>query len=173
MKPMKLGTETGSLFNHLMSNNSVQPEVGKGGTMLHYSDRDAFEVLSVSEDKQSCTIQMYKHERIDDNGMSDCQTYKYETLEGPIKTLVFNRGSWKEKFQVVDFEKSFYKQFESESAGLCGSQYNKVREKYFSDIFTDEPRGMKIVPGKTKLVTRYSKVNVLFGSKQTYYDFSF
>ena len=41
---------TGSFFNYLMANNSIIPVVGKGATILLYSDRKVAEVIEVSKD---------------------------------------------------------------------------------------------------------------------------
>lgn len=51
------GKTTGSLFNHLMGNNATLPEVGKGATILHWTDRSAYEVVEVSESRMECIIQ--------------------------------------------------------------------------------------------------------------------
>ena len=74
--------ETGSLVNLLMDNNIGVPEVGKGATILSWSDRHAYEVMSASEDKTRVLIQRYLPERVDKNGMSDMQEYEYEKLNG-------------------------------------------------------------------------------------------
>ncbi len=47
----------GGFFNQLMGNNSTEPVVGKGCTILMYSDRDPYQVIDVSEDGNKCTIQ--------------------------------------------------------------------------------------------------------------------
>jgi len=47
---MKLGTETGSLINHLysrMTKGAPVPEVGMGVTILHWSDRSAGTIVEV------------------------------------------------------------------------------------------------------------------------------
>lgn len=47
---MKLGTETASVSNHLMSRGTIgqpNPEVGMGATILRWSDRDAATIMWV------------------------------------------------------------------------------------------------------------------------------
>lgn len=45
---MKLGSETGSLVNHLMSSSSnTEPNIGTPATLLSWSDRDAATVTNV------------------------------------------------------------------------------------------------------------------------------
>ena len=67
----KVGKTTGSLSNYLMGNNATLPEVGKGATILHWTDRSAYEVIEVSENKMECIIQRYDSERVDGLGMFD------------------------------------------------------------------------------------------------------
>jgi len=42
----KIGV-AGGFINQMMGNNSSIPVVGKGCTILHYSDRSAYEVIEV------------------------------------------------------------------------------------------------------------------------------
>jgi hypothetical protein len=75
---MKLGTETGSLINHLMSGaKTPAPEVGMGATVLCWTDRHAGTITKVNPDG-SFEVQCDKATRIDSNGMSDAQSYSYE-----------------------------------------------------------------------------------------------
>ena len=41
----------------MMSNNISIPEVGKGATQLHYSDRTCYEVIEVSKDGMSAKLE--------------------------------------------------------------------------------------------------------------------
>ena len=93
---MKLGTETGSLMNHLQSSSKDNfPNVETGATQLHWTDRIAYFVNSVSKDGKSCTIERAKAVRIDNNGMSDGQEYRYEREENAVVyNLRFRYGSW-------------------------------------------------------------------------------
>lgn len=97
MATLKLGTQTGSLFNHLMSNGSTAPEVGKGATVLHWTDRSAYFVTWVSEDKKRCKIERPICKRADKNGMSDDQDWIYEIdpTAQPIE-LKFTYGKWRD-----------------------------------------------------------------------------
>ena len=73
---MKLGTETGSMMNHLMVNaNHPKPVVGMGATMCSWSDRTAATIVAVTP--KTITVKCDKATRTDKNGMSDCQTYSY------------------------------------------------------------------------------------------------
>lgn len=109
---MKLGTQTGSFFNHMMSGAKALPDTEKGATILHWTDREAYFVISVSEDKKRCTIERPKVIRTDKLGMSDQQDYEYQKSENPIRhDLVFRYGGW---------------WIDNKEKGAYGSRYEKV-----------------------------------------------
>lgn len=93
---MKLGTETGSFFNHLMSGDTNKPSVERGATVLLWSDRHAYFVNAVTKDGKECVIERAKAVRSDENGMSDSQNYQYfrEVYAEPIH-LKFRYGKWR------------------------------------------------------------------------------
>lgn len=79
---MKLGTQTGSLVNHVMSSSSQpQPAVGMGCTMLGWTDRRAGTIIDVSLTGATIRVQRDKATRTDNNGMSESQTYTFERDE--------------------------------------------------------------------------------------------
>ena len=51
-------------------------QVGDGVTICYYTDREAGTIIKRT--KNTITYQQDKAIRIDDNGMSDCQEYRYE-----------------------------------------------------------------------------------------------
>lgn len=51
-------------------------QVGDGATICYYTDREAGTIIKRT--KNTITYQRDKAIRIDDNGMSDCQEYRYE-----------------------------------------------------------------------------------------------
>lgn len=105
---MKLNAETSSLVNHIMSNNSTRPEVGKGATILRWTDRQAYEVVNVSKDGKEVVLQRYSPRRADDRGMTDAQEYIYDTLIESYLTLRFRYGRWYAKYGGDDGEKPVY-----------------------------------------------------------------
>ena len=107
-KEMRLYSETGSLMNHMMSNSSRQPKVGEGATVLGWTDRKAYEVISVSKDGKEVVLQRYSPRRADDRGMTDAQEYIYDTLIESYLTLRFRYGRWYEKYEGEEGEKPFY-----------------------------------------------------------------
>ena len=105
---MKLNTETSSLVNHIMSSNGTRPEVGKGATILRWTDRQAYEVINVSKDGKEVVLQRYSPRRADDRGMTDAQEYIYDTLIESYLTLRFRYGRWYAKYGGDDGEKPVY-----------------------------------------------------------------
>lgn len=95
---MKLGTQTGSLINHLMSTEeNRQPiTVGMGATPLSWSDRHAATVIGW--DGRTVTVQADNATRVDGNGMSDAQRYEYSANpDGATSTFRRDRkGNWRE-----------------------------------------------------------------------------
>ena len=161
---------TGSFFNWMMGNNNSMPIVGKGATVLCWTDRHAYEVLEVSEDQTECKIQKYAPKRLDKSGMSECQDYEYKELIGNIKNLVWKDskgGGWFSKYEVIEFIPKFVKN--------CGETFvvNSLTKEQRKEIYQGECYPQKVVEGITKSYTRYSKINILFGVKEEYYDFSF
>ena len=73
-----LGRETASVQNYLLSgtNGAPTPEVGMGATILAWSDRHAATIVKVT--KTQVHVQRDKVIRVDTNGMSEMQTYRYE-----------------------------------------------------------------------------------------------
>lgn len=151
---------SGSLFNFLMAQNASIPVVGKGATILHWSDRDAYEVVEISEDGSRVTIQQYEAERIDGLGMSDCQTYKYEKLNPCKQVIVWFRGAWRYEIHSITWMKGVHDSF---------SGYADMKR---TGCFDDQGN-LKLIPGMTRMKKSYSKVNIIFGVKDEHYDFSF
>lgn len=158
-------SQTGSFFNYLMGNNESIPVVGEGGTRLMYSDRHAFEVLEVSKCGKKVVCDYYRPKRTDNHGMSDCQSYEYKELSGHPFQLEYRHGSWKVKNQKMEFEQAHW--------DLYISSGDEGYEKYIKPYQDENGCINIIVEGVTKLVTSYSKMDVVFGVKRHYYDYSF
>lgn len=69
----------GSLQNRLMENAKARemPNVGDGATTLLYTDRHAATVIAVDEKRKIVTVQRDFAQRVDSNGLSECQEYEY------------------------------------------------------------------------------------------------
>lgn len=98
---MKLGTQTGSLVNHIHSIAVVgqpKPEVGMGVTILMWTDRKPGTVIDVNAVGDKIMVREDKAVRADSNGMSESQ--QWDITEDPAGALRwFNRddkGFWHE-----------------------------------------------------------------------------
>ena len=95
---LKLGTQTGSFVNWMMSQGQTPPVVGKGATVLLWTDRHAYFVDYVSKDGKEVVIERANCRRADNLGMSDQQAYEYLRAENPYSiTLRFKYGKWRDK----------------------------------------------------------------------------
>ena len=78
MKTLSLGSETGSLINHVISGTTnLAPAVGMGVTILGWSDRHAATIVEVSPDGKRVGIVRDVATRTDSNGMSESQSYSF------------------------------------------------------------------------------------------------
>jgi hypothetical protein len=86
----------GNLMNRLMEGKQpVEPEVGMGATMTSYSDRHAGTIIEKLANGV-IAVQEDKAKRIDNNGMSDSQSYEYTANpNGAISYFRKNKdGRW-------------------------------------------------------------------------------
>ena len=168
MKQVLNINQSGSLFNYLMSNNKSIPEVGKGATVLLYSDRHAYEVIEVSKDLKEVKIQRYTPKRIDANGMSDNQSYEYNELSSEVLNLVWYRNSWRIKTKTIVFTKEF-----NDIITERISRGEKMVTEDERKVLYNGAVHLRLVPGLTREKTEYNKINIIFGVKREYYDYSF
>jgi hypothetical protein len=64
-----------------MSPPEVQPYVGMGATVNHWSDRYPATIIQITHNGKRLVLQEDKYTRTDQNGMSECQEYSYEKNE--------------------------------------------------------------------------------------------
>ena len=166
---------TGSFFNLLMGNNQSVPVVGKGATIMHWTDRSVAEVISVSEDGMRVVIESLNAEYDGEKGTAQMghQDWKFSPT-GIFKTIVWFRGAWRyENFEVV-FTKEFKEEANKNGADdFFGIYLSKTYPEMAKEIYADECYPQKVVAGITRLKKRYDKVNILFGQKNYHYDWSF
>ena len=165
-KTMKPNSETGSFINMLMSSNNTLPEVGKGATVLLYSDRHAYEVIEVSDDKKRVVIQKYDTKRTDNNGISELQEYEYKKLYEYTEVIVWRNGAWRRECPEVNFTNSFKKK--AKEAGY-DDVYQFLTKEQKELVFGDT---LNVVEGITLVRKSYPKINILWGVKDEYYDFA-
>lgn len=94
--PLKAGTETGSLMNHIISGcRMATPEAGMGATILGWTDRRACTITQVSKSGKRVGIVEDIATRVDKNGMSDSQEYSFERGSGsPTFFTLRKNGAW-------------------------------------------------------------------------------
>ncbi len=157
---MKLPS-SGSFFNYLMSNNSSIPVVGKGATIMSYTDRDVAEVMEVSPCGKIVVLESYNTTADRKEGQSlpmGHQCWKHE-LSGHRSTLVYKWNAWR----VV------HKKVELIGEWSARNLDPEMKEKiYQGNIFPQVA-----IEGYSKKVTEYHKIRILFGVLDYHYDWSF
>lgn len=133
---LRLGTQTGSVFNHIDSRSvrgEPEPFVGMGATILHWTDRSAATVVKIEVIRKVTyiTTQDDNAVRKDKNGMSESQDYDYTPdLNGHLR--VFKKhpktGFW--KFCVLNSDTGRYVQ-QTHGSGLKLG----VRDEYYDYSF--------------------------------------
>lgn len=100
---MRLGTETGSLVNHMMSVGvqQVYPQVGVGATILMWTDRYAATIVGVTRYTSGARagqvreVQVRRDDArlVEGNWLSESQTYNYESNpEGALYVFTLRDG---------------------------------------------------------------------------------
>lgn len=143
----------GSLINRFEENKIYKKiKVGEYATEYLYSDRHAYEITKVVDDKHFF-IRRLIAERIDNNGFSETQDYEYKHDPNAVD-------------EEIEITKYGFKRVYRYDLDL----YNAIlkRDKYVlwaSDIVEAVKQGKK--------VKRSSKINLSIGVADEYYDFSF
>jgi hypothetical protein len=161
----------GCLTNRLEEGKQFVDEikVGTGVTEYHYSDRKPFEVIDVINQKH-IIIRALDYIRIDNNGMSDAQTYEYISNEKNAKyELVLRNNVW---YKVIEVNKeNWLKRAEQlvqeNSFRKIESAYNYIR--CMSGL--TEKQYQNVDAGKS--VKKYIKMNISIGYADMFYDYTF
>lgn len=167
----------GSLFNQLMANNQSIPEVGKGATQLHYSDRSCYEVIEVSPDLKTVRLEELDAEAAVKPSPIGHQNWILKPT-GRFITVEWKYGSWKRICRPIVFTKEFIEEANDNGFAAVAAYLRKKDSATFKKIFTredGEPAGtaQKVVEGITRKSKTYSTIKLLFGVKDYYYDWSF
>jgi hypothetical protein len=111
---------------NLHSNLGIQvtahrkPSINEGATICYAKDRHAGTVVAYDHIRKIVTVQQDKATRIDNNGMSDSQDYRYETDEnGALYHFKFKNGKWVE---VMKSDKGRWKQMRSSNGIIIGER---------------------------------------------------
>tara|TARA_R110000868_G_scaffold264933_1_gene523592 strand:- start:203 stop:745 length:543 start_codon:yes stop_codon:yes gene_type:complete len=167
----------GGLMNQLMGNNSSIPKVGEGATILSYSDRSAYEVISVSEDNTKCTIRKMDTEFIG-QGYGD-EEYNYSSNEeNETRDLEYNfkKGCWGSVYYTIEVIKSLKNKLYNEY-GWDWIKHLPNGVNYESLINQEERynrnKYLKLVDGITKEYKVFDEFSIIFGYMNHYQDPSF
>lgn len=149
----------GNLINVILGNNATLPEVGKGATQIHYTDRSPYQVIEVSKDFKTVILEQYNHEGDDSKGPLQMghQSWKL-TPSGYFITVKWRHNAWRREDKVIEFTEEFAKTIGPKS----------WEDESFADLWDDNGR-LKLSPGKTHEVTKYEKINIIFGKMDYYY----
>ncbi len=124
-------------------------EVGTGATIYHYSDRDAYEVVEVIDQKH-VFIREYDHK-----GIGQPMSNQWELISNEnnrVRELVFRYNHWNE---VTRYTKEIV---------------NRIKER---DGFFRNEREILSKLETQKEVKVYDKINISFGVADYYFDYEF
>lgn len=113
---MRLGRDTNSVNNWLMSGTQGQPtpQVGMGITILMWTDRHAGTITRVSPSRKTFWFKRDIATRTDDNGMSESQTYAFAPNPDATERCarLTRSGAWKDHgTQIRVGERAEYRDF--------------------------------------------------------------
>lgn len=89
----------GSVFNRTLEYaEGKTPEVGMGATECGWSDRHAYEVIEVIDDRH-IIVRRLDAKRTDNNGVSDSQDYEFTSNPNnhTCKLFLTKQGRWRER----------------------------------------------------------------------------
>ena len=175
----KIGV-AGGFINQMMGNNDTLPVVGEGATILMYSDREAHEVIEVSDDGMQCVIRKMDAKNIGTSYGDERYTYK-SNPENYTTTLEWSnkKQCWGSVGYSVEIIKAlankYYKKYGWGSTEIllkdCGIEsYQHLYEDPNADNYYNQ---MMIIDGVTKKYKNFTKVSIIFGTMQQYRDPSF
>lgn len=147
----------GSINNRLEENRQFCKEiaVGTGCTEYLWSDREAYEVIAV-RDQKHVTIRRYDHKHIGEAGFDN----NWE--------LISNENN--PTYDLVKRGKYWYSEIVATADMLdCKDDEEKLRVGLFLAYNNIDAEELK-QRGKVK---RYNKMNISFGVADYYYDYSF
>lgn len=161
----------GCLQNRMLENKQFgEIYEGMGATQYLYSDCHAYEVVKVI-DQTHVFIRRVKAIRVDKNGMSDAQDYRFESdPTSPKIELTKRNGAW---YQVHSIEKSIWEKnakqwVEDGSFNTFESAYNYF--KFMSHLTQSQIE--RVEAGK--IVKKFNKFDgITFGRQEEFFDYTF
>ncbi len=172
----------GGFINQMMGNNSSEPVVNEGATILMYSDRTAHEVIWVSDDGMQCVIRKMDAKNIGTSYGDERYTYKSNT-ENHTTTLEWSnkKQCWGSVGYSVEIIKSlankYNKKFGYGSTKYLLADYGIESYQHLYANPNDEDGNhynqMMIIQGLTKKYKNFNKISIIFGIMEEYRDPSF
>lgn len=164
----------GGFINQMMGNNSTLPVVGEGATILSYSDREAYEVIEVSDDSSKCVIRQMNCKHVGVAYGDEQYTYSSDVNNNTL-AVAWNekKSKWGVFSTKVEIQKSVANKLIKEY-GFGWSDYLPVP---YDELVDGEKDGMytklKLVKGITKEYTSFYPLSIIFGVMEQYRDPSF
>lgn len=173
----KIGV-AGGFINQMMGNNSTTPIVGEGATILEYSDRDAYEVIEVSNDGMQCVIREMDTTFVG-SGYGDEQYTYQSNPNNYTRTMEWSnkKQCWGEITHTIEIIKSLAKSYDKKYGyGWLdilleekGVTYDEMRT-YEYDFHGKQ---LKLIDGLTKQYKNFNPISIIFGVMEQYRDPSF
>ena len=171
MKTKNTRKAYGSLNNRVDENKMFceKIEVGTGMTKYFWSDRRAYEVVSVINQKH-LFVREYDHK-----GVGECMSNTWELIsneQNPLVEMKFRYGHWYEVSRCT-YEHCHNRALQLVDDGTCKTYQAALNYVLWSnDVhFKDEKEVEQFKNGKEYV--RYNKVNVSFGVAEYYFDYEF
>lgn len=165
----------GGFINQVMGNNATLPKVGEGATILHYSDRDAYEVIEVSENGLQCVIREMDCKFVGQYYGDERYTFSSNELNRII-TLEWNakKQCWGQVYSKIEIIKTLKNEYcKKYGYGWIDFLLSEKGLNY-DDIVDGEKSGImtkyKLIEGLTKEYKVFNKVSVIFGTMDKYRD---
>lgn len=158
----------GSFINQMMANNCSVPEVGKGATRLSYSDRHCYEVIEVSKDGKTAKLEALDAQFAGAPGTGDIGHQNWKLVPtGRYSTIVWRHNAWRFKVTRLVLTEQFVQNYND---AIGTEKYPAIKAERDALFATGD---LIFSEGKSEYKTEYNKVNILFGVKDYYYDWSF
>lgn len=153
----------GSVTNRILESRkqTEKIEVGTGVTEICWSDRHAYEVVKVIDDKH-LLIRRCDSKRIDDNGMSDCQEYEYTLI--PYEEYYISEELLNDECTMFNLKMH------------CPNLYKKIIKGKVGDVYGDNNKKLVLTKKGWRERMPNGKLSVskyVVGLKEEYYDYSF
>jgi len=163
----------GSFINQMMANNESIPEWGKGATQLHYTDRTCYEVVEVSEDGKTARLQ-YLEAEWDKTKSGDIghQNWILKPTDRYV-TVTWRQNAWRTVSSEVVFTEEFLADCKEKGINFIGLWMQKNNPELLEKIYGGHVMPINVVEGYTKRKMSYDRINIIFGVRDYYYDWSF